>query len=330
MKTNVKNIRISIASASVLGLNDSKPMIRPSTIYLLQGDVCSGLCSFCPMSCQFTQKSMKRVSRVTWPEISMSDLLASLKNTPDDIERICLQCVRGFEDEIVQIIETLKKNTQLPLSVSVYVNDLEFIDRLVQAGAQRIGIAIDAANEDVFSIVKKGDFKKRVSLIKRAAKRFKGRVTSHIIVGMGESERDVFELIKEFYKNGVTTGLFAFTPVRGTDMEDHPEPDFESYRRLQVVRYLFHNNLEKAFVFTFDDENSVDIAFKDPNTRVEIDFYDLFRTSGCPGCNRPFYNESPGKRPYNFAEKPQKKSLLLELESLKLSFICQLNIFHTI
>jgi biotin synthase len=28
---------------------------------------------------------------------------------------------------------------------------------------------------------------------------------------------------------------------------------------------------------------------------------DAFRTSGCPDCNRPFYNERPGGPMYNYA-----------------------------
>ena len=31
-----------------------------------------------------------------------------------------------------------------------------------------------------------------------------------------------------------------------------------------------------------------------------------FMTHGCPGCNRPYYNERPGDEPYNFPFKPEK------------------------
>ena len=225
---NIKKIRISLASASVLGLNASETMIRPTTLYLLHGRVCSGLCSFCPMSCQYTQKSMRKVSRVTWPEIDIIELEQALKTVPHDIKRICLQGVRGGEEEIIRIVSFLKEKSSLPISVSVYVEDLDFIERLVAAGAQRIGIAVDAANKEVFKRVKKGDFNKRIALIKEASKRFSGRITSHIIVGMGETEKDVFDLIRCFYDNNVTTGLFAFTPIRGTEMENHSAPDFGS------------------------------------------------------------------------------------------------------
>jgi biotin synthase len=326
----VKKIRISLASAAVLGLNDSETMIRPTTLYLLHGDVCSGLCSFCPMSCQFAKKTTRKVSRVTWPEVSLEDLERAMQNLPGDIKRICLQCVRGFEEEIIFIIEFLSRLSNLPISVSVYVRDLDFVERLVKAGAQRIGIAVDAANQDVFSRVKKGDFHERLDLIRKASERFTARITSHIIVGMGETEKDVFDLLGLFYGSNVTTGLFAFTPVRGTDMQDHAGPDYGTYRRLQLTRYLFHNGMTDKFIFSFDSEERIDISLKSASDVPVIDFYNVFRTSGCPGCNRPFYNESPGKRPYNFSCIPEREALLRELESLELTLFKQLNIFNSI
>jgi len=30
-----------------------------------------------------------------------------------------------------------------------------------------------------------------------------------------------------------------------------------------------------------------------------------FVTSGCPDCNRPYYNERPGGKLYNYPEKPK-------------------------
>jgi biotin synthase len=38
-----------------------------------------------------------------------------------------------------------------------------------------------------------------------------------------------------------------------------------------------------------------------------------FQTSGCPGCNRPYYNESPGGPLYNYPRK-LKQNELTEVE----------------
>ncbi|MEM2915121.1 MAG: radical SAM protein, partial [Candidatus Bathyarchaeia archaeon] len=34
-----------------------------------------------------------------------------------------------------------------------------------------------------------------------------------------------------------------------------------------------------------------------------------FKTSGCPGCNRPYYNERPGGPIYNYPRKPTSKEI---------------------
>jgi biotin synthase len=38
-----------------------------------------------------------------------------------------------------------------------------------------------------------------------------------------------------------------------------------------------------------------------------------FLTSGCPDCNRPFYNEKPSGPLYNYPRQPDKK----EIETIK-------------
>jgi biotin synthase len=45
----------------------------------------------------------------------------------------------------------------------------------------------------------------------------------------------------------------------------------------------------------------------------EIDSGLPFRTSGCPNCNRPFYNEKPSGPLYNYPTKPNKA----EIEKIK-------------
>jgi len=44
-----------------------------------------------------------------------------------------------------------------------------------------------------------------------------------------------------------------------------------------------------------------------------------FVTSGCPGCNRPFYNERPGGPLYNFPRPLKKEEIDQIEEELQLS-----------
>ena len=41
-----------------------------------------------------------------------------------------------------------------------------------------------------------------------------------------------------------------------------------------------------------------------------------FVTSGCPGCNRPYYNERPGGKLYNYPERPTPEETAKILEDV--------------
>jgi biotin synthase-related radical SAM superfamily protein len=94
-------------------------------------------------------------------------------------------------------------------------------------------------------------------------------------------------------------GLFAFTPVRGTAMQDIPPPPLDVYRRTQVARYLICGHLARAADFIFSSEGRL-ISFNLLPLREHLADGRAFRTSGCPDCNRPFYNERPGGVMYNY------------------------------
>ena len=81
----------------------------------------------------------------------------------------------------------------------------------------------------------------------------KGNVSTHIIVGLGETEREALEIIQMCVDMGVLPALFAFTPVRGTALERKTAPSLDSYRRLQLARYLIINGLVKFGDIQFDD-----------------------------------------------------------------------------
>ena len=43
----------------------------------------------------------------------------------------------------------------------------------------------------------------------------KGNVSTHIIVGLGETEKEAAQVIQRCVDMGVLPALFAFTPIRG-------------------------------------------------------------------------------------------------------------------
>jgi biotin synthase len=138
----------------------------------------------------------------------------------------------------------------------------------------------------------------------------KGNVSTHLIVGLGETEREAAEAVQKCVDLGVLPALFAFTPVRGTALENSLPPPIEAYRRIQLARYLIVNGLARVKGMCFDAGGKI-ASFGLPKQVLEevVDSGEPFRTSGCPGCNRPFYNEKPSGPIYNYPRKMQQEEI---------------------
>ena len=297
-------IKVSIGTAIELGIQNGSLDIIPTTAYLMIGDKCDNKCAFCSQSIESTARKDK-LSRVIWPEIDEDILIKSLvdyKNT--NIKRICLQVMGNSEavNLAKDFTKKLIKSVNMPISVSAKVESEKDIEELLGLGIEKIGLAIDGANDSVYSSVKGGDFTKRVDFIKKMGKSFPGRISTHIIVGLGESHEDIFNLYGDMLKNNITVSLFAFTPVKGTKLEKLNQPLVQDYRRVQLMTYLIKKGYTKEH-FNFVNEELTGINNIDDETKKEIHKGQPFEISGCKDCNRPYYNERPGKTIYNYSRK---------------------------
>ncbi len=254
-------MRLSLGSAIRLDLIRAEQLTEPTTCYVMLGDRCENNCLFCSQN-----MSSSRLSRIEWPEANKRRAIEKINRS--DFLRVCLQCTSTTIKEANDVIEQIKK----PVSVSFSFRDLSQVDEISKK-ADRLCIPLDAANKDIYREMKHGDFDERLSLIKEASSSFPGKITTHLIAGLGETEDEMLEMMRLLKESSVGFGLFAFTPVKGTPMENRPQPDIGYYRRLQAYQYrLKHEKLAP----------------------------EAFRTSGCPGCNRPYYNERPSRTMYNY------------------------------
>lgn len=269
-------MRISLGSAVVLGLADAETDVLPTTCYMLVGDRCQNNCAFCTQARESTADA-DRLSRVIWPEFDDELVYHKIIDayTSGKIWRACIQATGNSFDKCLEIINRLN----IPICISINADD-EQIDKLIEAGVERVTIALDAAAEKIFSKVKKGNFSfnQILTTLKNSAKKYPGKIGTHLIVGLGETEEEMIETIKWMYEHNINVGLFAFTPVNGTKMETHLKPDIKTYRRIQAEHYKIKYKTEKLSP-------------------------EAFQTSGCKGCNRPYYNERPAGIIYNYPRK---------------------------
>lgn len=302
-------IRVSAGTAAVLGLRDIKSDVLPTTAYVMAGEKCGNNCAFCVRARTSTARE-GLLSRVHWYETEDEKGLAALlknKYRSGGIRRICIQVVNGMAGpSLSRMISDLGGNGHIKLSVSGGVETVDDAKRYIDAGADTIGVALDAACEGVYSKIKGGSFHKRLELIKDCVREFPGRITTHLIAGLGETEQEMIDMISNMYNWGVRVGLFAFTPLKGTAMESVNPPDICSYRRIQAASHLLKNRCVNHKEFRFKNGRLDEISREPEELRRILEDGEAFRTSGCADCNRPYYNERPGRAIYNYPRQLTK------------------------
>ncbi|MFX1364316.1 MAG: radical SAM protein [Promethearchaeota archaeon] len=310
----IEKIRLSVGSASVLELG-SLPRFKypPTTCYLMtfREGHCLANCSFCPQA-RSSKSSIEKLSRVNWPIFSFKDFLTKLKYLPSSkkFERICIQTLNYPENfnDLIEIITQIKRIIDIPISVAIPPMSKEKLKELKNRGVQRVGIALDGATPEIFEIIKgknvEGPYKweEHLQKLKEALEIFTpGFVSTHIIVGLNETEKNVIQLIEELFNLGIIVSLFAFTPIKGTRFENKQQPSITNYRKIQLGRFLIYNRRKKLKDFTFNTRGEIiNININKKELKILIDETDSFLTSGCPGCNRPYYTSKPSGPIYNY------------------------------
>jgi biotin synthase-related radical SAM superfamily protein len=321
-----EKIRVSVGSAIVLGLMQGKLDALPTTVYLLtyHEGKCSANCGFCPQARTSTSRA-DMLSRVTWPVFSTQKVIASIGSAAEQgsVQRVCIQAINYptvFSD-LVGLVTDLKAQVKVPVSVSCQPLNKEQMKKLAEAGVDRVSIALDAATPELFEKVKGSAvqssymWETQRQTLKEAVQVFgKNSVSTHLIVGLGENEQQVTETLQWCVDNGVCPSLFAFTPILGTALGRLPQPSIITYRRLQLARYFIFHGKARVESMKFNEEDRiVDWGVPEQLMKETLDSGTPFQTSGCPSCNRPYYNEKPGGPLYNY---PRPLSLQ-EIEEIK-------------
>ena len=299
-------IRLSYGTAVKMGLHRGKMLAEPTTAYVMLGETCKSNCSFCAQRRDARKENY--LSRIIWPEYSV-EVLKEING----FSRICFQTL-DYENVVDDLLVILPMITNIPVSVSIVPIPREDMVKLKNAGVQIISIALDAANEEIFTKVKgagvgnrftwKGHWKALRDVIS-----IFGTANTHLIVGLGESDEDLVKVMLSLKKENITTALFSFTPVQGG-----AQPDVGRYRVIQLARFLIYRGYKDFLELTGGKISKIMVPEREKKS-VERGL--PFLTSGCPGCNRPFYNERPGGIIYNYPRKMRGNEIKDALEQLR-------------
>ncbi len=322
-------IRLSLAASITLGLvrgrfyRDAK--LHCINILLTYSKGCIANCSYCGLS-KLRPGSYEKKSfiRVSWPVFETELVLNRIKEKEKEIKRICISMITRREavKDTIEIAKKIKSRCNIPITFLIsptVVTEKDFV-QFLKAGADKIGIAIDTATEELFDKHRgKGvngphKWEKYWKSFETALEYFgKGNVGSHFIVGLGETEKEMVSAIQKVKDMGGETHLFSFFPEKNSKLENHPRPPLPVYRRIQLARYLIDESISRFENMKFDrKERIVDFGV---DVEPYIKMGKPFMTSGCKGrdgevaCNRPYANERPSEEPRNFPFPPSKEEV---------------------
>src|SRR3972149_1990140 len=250
--------------------------------------------------------------RVGWP-VYATDLVAeTVKSHEERVGRVCVAMVqdkRAYPD-LLDITRRIRRRSDVPISalVTATLLDAEKLGRIRHAGADIVGIGLDAASEEVFFRTRGRGARGPHSWtqhweIARAARRIFGpmKVNCHVMVGLGETDRDLVDLFYRLKAEEIAAYLFAFNPEPGTAMAERPRAPITRWRRIHPTKHLIEQGNLPRDVIEFDEAGML-ARVRAP--RALIDACVLagaaFMTNGCPdrngklACNRPFGSYRPG------------------------------------
>ena len=328
-KVSPQFLQTSLAASLTLGLQQGSfhrnAKLKGLNLLLRYEEGCLGKCHFCGLSRSRREGPKgKTFIRVDWPLYSLEEIIERT-NGKDQIHRVCLSMIthpKALEDTLF-VIEKLRRETDLPISILISPTLIRHDDSLAamkNAGADRVGIAIDAATRELFDHLRgKGvggphQWDHYWDVIRMSVSVF-GRfyVGIHLIVGLGETEKEMVDAIQKGQNMGAYTHLFSFFPEMGSPMEKHFPPPLGQYRRIQLARWVINEGLGSAGQMKFDEGGRLVDFGMDIDSLIQIG--EPFMTSGCPGkdgkvaCNRPYGNERPSGPIRNFPFMPEPEDI---------------------
>ncbi len=332
-KSSPDHIRISMAAAIELGLKPGL-MYRgakcPCINLLLNYEAgCYATCTYCGLARERPGLAAENTFiRVGWPVIRTEDIARTIGENTERVGRVCIAMVhhpRAYEDTLTVTRQVLA-HADVPISGLVMATLLneERLLALKEAGIDIIGLGLDAASEEVFGETRgRGangphSWAQHWEIVTLAREIFGPKnVNCHVVVGLGETDRELVDLFHRCRSIEVEAYLFSFNPEPGTVMEDVPRAPIERLRRVQLVKHLIEDEGLPKEAVEFGDKGEI-VYVDAPKEIVDrlIVSGTPFMTDGCPdrkgevACNRPFGSYKPGEEFRDYPFQPTESDLI--------------------
>lgn len=336
------HVRISTAAAIALGLKSGRVWRDADCgcVNLLENypQGCFANCVYCGLARDRPGvPTGNTFIRVAWP-LYPTDLVAEKiaeRESQGKIGRVCVSQVQDHRanDDLIDILTRVhlaSPTTPLSALVSATLLNEAWLCRIQENGVDIIGIGLDAATEQVFDRTRGKDARSPHDWdqhwrMTRAARRLYGplKVNCHVIVGLGETDRDLVNLFAQLHAEQIACYLFSFNPEPGSAMQNALRQPIRRWRRIQLIKYLIENDQVRPAAVVFDEHDRV-ASIDAPRELIvaAIDAGLPLMTNGCPGrdgkmtCNRPYGSYRPGEEFRDYPFPPNADDLRIIREQL--------------
>ncbi|MGQ9583526.1 MAG: radical SAM protein [Thermoplasmatota archaeon] len=330
-ESSPEHIRTSTAAAITLRLQPGRffrgARLGALNLLLTYPSGCYARCAYCGLSSSRAPEEDSFI-RVDWPTVRTEEVIERTLRYGRHLDRVCISMIthpRALAD-LIAVARTFRERTGLGISALIaptMIRGRGPLEDMKRAGVDRIGVAVDAATPELFDRLRgrgvRGPHRwERYWWVLEDSVAVFGRdmVGVHLIVGLGESEREMVRAMQRARDLGASTHLFSFFPESGSAMEGWPQPPIGQYRRVQLARYIIDNDLGRVEDMAFNRKGQI-TGFGLSGGVLDriINSGEAFMTSGCPGrdgkvaCNRPYGNERPSEKLRNFPFPPSRRDI---------------------
>ena len=335
-------VQLSTAAAITLGIMGGRmhrcDCTRCLNLLLTYPEGCRANCAYCGLARHREADrdyADRNFIRVDWPAVPMGQIVDIVAEDPENspFHRMCISMIthpRSESDTYDVLQQWTSKIDPDAIPISILSNPTTMtrddVQKTKDLGADIFTVALDAATPEVFDRTRgKGvqsphKWSKYWEILEDARDIFgTEKFGAHIIVGMGETEYEVLNLVQSLADMGGHSHMFCFFPEQGSLMDHLPATPRDQWRRVQLARYLIDYRGVRVDHMKFDEQGRVSDYGITPNELSEvIDAGIAFRTSGCPGkfqedisaCDRP-YGDSPPSNIASYPFQPKKKDIKL-------------------
>jgi len=335
-------VQLSTAAAITLGIMGGRMhrcgCTRCLNLLLTYPEGCRANCAYCGLARHREADrdyADRNFIRVDWPAVPMAEIIDIVAQDPDSspFHRMCISMIthpRSEQDTFTVLKQWTDRIDRQAIPVSILSNPTTMsrddVQKTKDLGADIFTVALDAATPEVFDRTRgKGvqsphKWSKYWEIMLDARDIYgPQKFGAHIIVGMGETEYEVLQLVQELVDLDGHSHLFCFFPEQGSLMDHLPATPRDQWRRVQLARYLIDYRGVRVEQMRFDEQGRVThYGIAGSELAGIIDAGIAFRTSGCPGrfrddisaCDRP-YGDSPPSDIASYPFQPKKRDLKL-------------------